>query len=104
MELNKLHIFHSALCTVDHRNAITSCNERVGGAFINLSNAACSNQRKARKDLFNTLCLCVKYIYSKAGNALSHARYHPSQMVLCDEVNYKVMCNKLDILRGVDLC
>src|SRR6266446_667393 len=102
MKLNKFHILDATFGAIDHSNSIACGNEGIGGILINLPNATGCNEGDTRENLYDFVGERVENINPEAGDAGSDARNKLPEMMLRDEVNDKMMSDKLNVFRCMD--
>ena len=91
MELNELHVLNPAFGSIDHGDPVAAGDERIGRGAVDLTGAACSNDRRSGKDGFNALGSCVESVGSVTFDARGQAGHDVSQMMLRDEVDGEVV-------------
>ena len=91
MELNELHILDGAFRTVDHRNAVARGHERIGRGLIHRTDASRSHQRHFRQESADPSRNHIHDIGAVAGDVRCLACHRHAQMVLCQELNRKMM-------------
>src|SRR5690606_8845863 len=97
MKLNKLHVLNTPLGSIHHCYTITSGNNRIGSTAIYLAGATCGQQRYLGEDSIYLIGLHIQginsvafYVWSRFGNQLA-------QMMLGDDIYYKVFFVKMNI-------
>src|SRR6516165_9581110 len=98
MKLDKFHVLYSSFGTIDHGDAITSGNIRIGRCAIYLSVTTSCKYSYRGKDLNDFIIAKIQSIYTITFNIRRSLGNQVSQMVLCDDIQDKAMLDHFNIL------
>ena len=85
VELYELHVLHGSLGPVDHCDAVSCGDHRIGGHGIDGSHTACRHERDSAQERVDLPGLGVEDVCSVAFYVRCPARHLYAEVVLCDD-------------------
>ena len=97
VELDKLHVGHGTLGTVNHRLAITSSDDRVGGSLINSTASTGTHHGNLTQIGIHLLGIRIQYVCTVTVDIRSAASNTGTEMMLSDNLYCKMIFLDIDI-------
>ena len=97
VELNKFHILHQSLSTIDHRYTITRRNRRVGGCLVNITDTTRRNHCHLSKEGMYMVCTNIQYISAITLNVRCSMFHQLSEMMLGNDFNGKMLVEYINV-------